>query len=93
MIEPSIYYGFGVAVLSIFITGFYTPLQPFKDWLLDKLPNNSLFNSFIIVMNCSKCFSLILSLLLFWDILAACLISLTAYFINHLIDRVEAWYQ
>jgi hypothetical protein len=32
-------------------------------------------------------------LLLFWDIIAACLISLTAYFISHFIDRVEAWYK
>lgn len=93
MVEPTIYYGISVAVLSIFITGFYTPLQPYKDWLLDKLPNYRLFNSFLIVMNCSKCFSFIFSLIVFWDILAACLISLTAYFLNHLIDRVEAWYK
>jgi hypothetical protein len=93
MIEPTIYYGFGVAVLSVFITGFYTPLQPFKDWLLDKLPDNYLGRTCRTVFNCPKCFSFIFSLILFWDILAACLISLTAYFINHFIDRVESWYE
>ena len=93
MVEPTIYYGFGVAVLSIFITGFYTPLQPFKDRLLDKLPDNYFGQSCRTVFNCSKCFSFLFSLLLFWDVLAAALISLTAYFLNHLIDRVEAWYE
>jgi hypothetical protein len=93
MIEPSIYYGFGVAVLSIFITGFYTPLQPFKDSLLDRLPDNYIGTSCRTAFNCAKCMSFIFSLILFWDVLASCLISLTAYFINHLIDRVEAWYQ
>jgi len=93
MIEPTIYYGFGVAVLSIFISGFYTPLQPFKDRLLDKLPDNYFGDSFRTAFNCAKCTSFVFSLILFWDILAAALISLTAYFINHLIDRVEAWYE
>lgn len=93
MVDVTIYYGFGVAVLSIFITGFYTPLQPFKDRLLDKLPDNYFGQSCRTVFNCSKCLSFIFSLCLFWDILAAVLISLTAYFLNHLIDRVEAWYK
>lgn len=93
MVEPTIYYGFGVAVLSIFVTSFYTPLQPYKDWLLNKLPDNSFGSICRTVFNCPKCLSFIFSLFLFWDVIAAALISLTAYFINHIIDRVEAWYE
>lgn len=93
MIEVTIYNILGIAVGSIFFTNFYTPIQDTKNWLLEKLPNNRLGSSCRTIVNCPKCFSLILSLCLFWDILAAVLTSLTAYFINHLIDRVEAWYE
>lgn len=93
MIEITIYNMLSVAVGSIFITSFYTPIQNTKNRLLDKMPDNYLQQQVLIVLNCSKCLSFIFSLIVFWSIQAAVLTSILAYFINHLIDRVEEWYQ
>ena len=93
MIEITIYNILSVAVGSIFITSFYTPIQNTKNRLLDKLPDNYLGQSCQTLLSCPKCFSFIFSLLVFWSIQAAVLTSILAYFINHVIDRVEEWYQ
>ena len=93
MIEVTIYHMLGVAVGSIFITSFYQPIQGIKNRLLDRLPDNYLGQSMLLILSCSKCLSFILSLIVFWSLVAAVLTSMLAYFINHLIDRVEAWYE
>jgi len=93
MIEITIYHMLGVAVGSIFITSFYHPIQGIKNRLLDRLPDNSIGRSISTIFTCPKCLSFIVSLLVFWSLLAALLTSMLAYFINHLIDRVEAWYE
>ena len=93
MIELSIYNFLSVSIGSIFFTGFYTPIQATKDALLERLPDSYLQRQVLIVLNCSKCLSLIVSAILFLDIRVALVCSLFTYFINHLIDRVEAWYQ
>lgn len=93
MIEVTIYNILGIAVGSIFITSFYTPIQGIKNRLLDKLPDNTLGRSCQTILSCPKCLGFIFSLFMFWDVIAAVLTSMLAYFINHLIDRVEEWYQ
>lgn len=93
MIEITIYHMLGVAVGSIFITSFYRPIQGIKNRLLDKLPDNTVGQSIHIFFTCPKCLSFILSLLVFWSLLAAFLTSMLAYFINHLVDRIESWYE
>ena len=93
MIDVTIYHILGIAVGSIFITSFYTPIQGIKNRLLDKLPDNSWGTSCQTIFSCPRCLGFILSLFIFWDILAAVLTSIVAYFINHLIDRVESWYE
>jgi hypothetical protein len=93
MIPITIYNILGIAVGSIFITSFYTPIQGIKNRLLDKLPDSTIGRSCQTILSCPKCLGFIFSLFMFWDILAAVLTSLLAYFINHLIDRVEAWYE
>lgn len=93
MIEVTIYNLIGVTLGSIFFTTFYTPIQSTKNRLLDKLPDNLLGNSCHTILTCPKCCSFIISIILFWDIIAAFLCSMAAYFINHFIDRVEEWYK
>ena len=90
MIPITIYNILGIAVGSIFITSFYTPIQGIKNRLLDKLPDSTIGRSCQTILSCPKCLGFIFSLFMFWDIVAAVLTSLLAYFINHLIDRVEA---
>ena len=93
MIEVTIYNMIGVVLGSIFFTHFYTPIQPIKNRLLDKLPDTWLGNSCHTIFTCPKCLSFIISIIIFWDLIAAFLCSIVAYFINHLIDRVEQWYE
>ena len=93
MIPITIYNILGIAVGSIFITSFYTPIQGIKNRLLDKLPDSTIGRSCQTILSCPKCLGFIFSLFMFWDVIAAVLTSMLAYFINHLIDRVEEWYQ
>ena len=93
MIDVTIYHIICVAIGSVFIASFYQPIQPLKSWLLGKLPENKLGQSFHTALNCPKCVGFNASLIVFIDLPAALLTSVVAYFLSHLIDRVEAWYE
>jgi hypothetical protein len=94
MIDINIINIVGVACLGLFIAHFYQPIQKVKEWfinLLSFLP--FLHRSLDIALNCSKCSSFILALVLFWDLPAAAFASVIGYVLNHIVDRIEHWYE
>ena len=93
MIEVTIYNMISVAIGSVFVTSFYQPIQPLKNWLLDKLPDNKIGRSFLYALSCPKCLGFNFSLIVFVDLQAAFLTCLMAYGLSHVIDRIEAWYE
>ena len=93
MIEITIYNIITIAIGAVFIASFYQPIQPIKNRLLSKLPDNTIGRSLITALNCSKCTGFLLSLIVFLDLQAALLTCIVAYVLSHAIDRIEAWYE
>tara|TARA_R110000803_G_scaffold33722_4_gene73781 strand:+ start:3310 stop:3582 length:273 start_codon:yes stop_codon:yes gene_type:complete len=85
----------GISILSLMFTRTFEPLKKAKGWLLDRF----VFLPFIhdhlsTVLYCAKCFSFWAYLIISQgDIINAALCSFIAYLLNHLIDRVESWYE
>lgn len=93
MIEVTIYNIITVAIGSVFIASFYQPIQPLKNRLLSKLPDNTIGRSLTVAFNCPKCTGFNVSLIVFFDLQAALLTCIVAYVLSHVIDRIEAWYE
>ena len=93
MIEVTIYNIITVAIGSVFLASFYEPIQPIKNRLLSKLPDNTIGRSLTSALNCPKCTGFNASLIVFIDLQAALLTCIAAYLLSHLIDRVQAWYE
>ena len=94
MIEITIYNIVGLAVLGNLIAHWFEPIQGVKVKLIDLFRfNATIHNSLDLALNCGKCLSLWLGIAIFQDIFIAALCSLVGFVINHLIDRIEAWYE
>jgi len=78
----------GLAIIAVLITSWYSPIQPAKNYILQKINVGWLTTIF----TCPKCFGLILGVIVTLSIYTGVIISLTAYIIKHLIDRIESWY-
>lgn len=91
MISISVINILGVAVLAVMLAHWYTPIQRVKRWIISKVFRDG----YIIdtVFNCSKCSGFLLGIVFFLDLPTAALTSILAYFMNHLIDRVESYYE
>lgn len=94
MIEISIYNIIGLAILGNFVAHWFEPIQGAKVKLIDLFKfNATIHNSLDLALNCGKCMSFWLGLLLFQNIFIAALCSLVGFLISHLIDRIESWYE
>ena len=94
MIAITIFNIIGVALLGVFIARFFEPLQKPKQKFISIFSFSMIiYNALDKLLNCSKCTSFWLSLFFFRSLLAAVTVSFLAYLINHLIDRVEEYYE
>ena len=91
MIEVNLFNIIGIGYLANMIAYDFTPIQPAKRYLISKLP----FISSLVdkVLNCSKCIGFWFGLGFFQNIFHAAVAGLTAFLINHLLDRIKLWYQ
>lgn len=83
-----------MAIIGNLVAHWFEPIQKPKRWLIGKLS----FSTHIVTLadklfNCSKCFTLWFSMIVFKDVFAAVTASFLAYIFNHIIDRIEQWYQ
>lgn len=94
MISITVYNILGLAVLANLVTHWFQPIQSAK-WRVIRFFKFSATTQYLIRkgLTCSKCLSLWSALILFQDVFVAALCSLVGYLINHLIDRIEAWYE
>jgi len=93
MIEH-IYLIVSLSVIGDMIAVRFEPIQTAKNKFISVFA----FSSFIFkildkVLNCSRCMSFWLSLIVTKDILAAALAGLLGFLINHLHDRINSWYE
>lgn len=92
MIEITFINIIGTAIMANLIAHWFLPIQGVKGKLSEFFVYTRL--PFLAeILNCSKCASLWLGFIFFFDPFAAALTSLVGYLINHLIDRVEEWYK
>lgn len=77
----------GFAILVVMFASWFGPIQALKEHLkLEEI-------RFAWILSCPKCLGFWSALIYFQDIFTAGVVSLLAYFISHLIDQIEAWYQ
>ena len=85
----------GLALSSVWITGWFTPFNKPREWFTDKwirlcikLKLHSLA-SLAVVLSCSKCFSFWFVLIYKQDFFLALIVSAVAYLITFGIEQVE----
>lgn len=84
----------GISVIGNMIAYWFLPIQEAKRrfiGLFSRLP--FIFSFFDKVLNCSKCMSFWVYLVVFQDVIGAALCSFVGYIINYIIDRIQVWYE
>lgn len=83
----------GIGYFANMIAYDFTPIQPAKQKLVEFLTHLPFISIFGKLLECSKCLAFWLGLFIYVDILYAALAGLVGFLINHLIDRVNYWYE
>jgi hypothetical protein len=82
------------ALLSVFLTGYYTPLVPIQKYIIDKIVrfivkyNLLWLQSLVTILTCAKCLAFTLCLILTLNLYSAIISSILALFIKYLIEYV-----
>lgn len=90
MIEISLLNILGVAIIGNMVAHWFQPIQGVKNKLVDWLGGASPIST---LLTCSKCCSFWLGFLMFFSLPIAAVTSLLGFLINHLIDRIDFWYE
>lgn len=84
----------GTAVLGNMLAYWYEPIQQPKRWVIRSLSFFPWLSAQIDrALNCSKCTSFILGLVIFMDVLTAALVAFIGYVVNWVIDSIQSWYE
>lgn len=83
-----------ISLVSIFLTGFYTPLNPVREWITEKwisfFVKRRLYRTAetIVVLSCGKCMSFIIALIYTQNIIYVIITSILTLIINYIITYV-----
>lgn len=95
MDQPTLQTLISISLISVFVTGYYTPLNPIREWVTDKWVNffvrKQLYRTaeVAIVFNCAKCMAFIATLLYTWNFIYAIIASIFALLLNFIISYVS----
>ena len=84
-----------ISLISVFVTGYYTPLNPIREWVTDKWVNffvrNRLYKvaEVAIVFNCAKCMAFLATLIYTWNFIYAIIASIFALLIKYITTYVS----
>ena len=84
-----------ISLVSVFVTGYYRPLNPIREWITDKwvsfFVRKQMFRTaeIAIVFNCSKCMAFIATLLYMQNFIYGIISSILALLINYIIKYVS----
>ena len=84
-----------LALFSVWITGWYTPLNKYREYVIDKYIRLCMrFNvpslmDLIVILTCSKCFGFIFTLIYTQSFVLALSVSFTAFLINFVINQIN----
>ena len=84
----------GIAVIGNMAAYWFLPIQSAKSKLIDLFRFIPFFHKAIDkALNCSKCMSFWVYLIIYQDVVGAALCSFVGYLINFSIDKINAWYE
>ena len=84
-----------ISLISVFVTGYYTPLNPIREWITDKWVNffvrRQLYRTaeVAIVFNCAKCMAFVATLLYMQNFIYAIIASIFALLIKYITTYVS----
>ena len=84
-----------ISLISVFLTGYYRPLNPIREWITDKwvsfFVRKQMFRTaeVAIVFNCSKCMAFLATLIYMQNFIYAIISSILALLINYIIKYVS----
>lgn len=83
-----------IALISIFATGYYTPLNPAREWIVDKYISfcvrRGLYKTaeLSLLITCAKCLAFTVTLIYTWNFVQAIVASILALLIKYIIEYV-----
>ena len=83
-----------ISLISVFLTGYYRPINPIREWVTTKWINFFISRQMYrtaevaIVFNCAKCMAFVATLLYTWNFIYAIIASIFALLINKLVTDV-----
>ncbi len=84
-----------ISLISVFLTGYYRPLNPIREWITDKwvsfFVRREMYRTaeVAIVFNCAKCMAFIATLIYMQNFIYAIISSILALLINYIISYVS----
>jgi hypothetical protein len=84
-----------ISLISVFLTGYYRPIDPIREWITEKWINffvrKQMYKTaeVAIVFNCAKCMAFVATLIYMQHFIYAIISSILALLIKHLIDNVS----
>jgi len=90
----SIFNLIGIAVIGNMIAYWFLPIQAAKRRFIELFIRFGFFHSVLDkALNCSKCMSFWVYLIVCQDVIGAALCSFVGYVINFTIDKIQSWYE
>jgi len=84
----------GIAVIGNMAAYWFQPIQSAKRRFIDLFTRLTFFHKAIDkALNCSKCMSFWVYLIICQDVIGAALCSFVGYLINFSIDKIQSWYE
>ncbi len=83
-----------ISLISVFLTGYYKPLDPIREWITSKwigfFVRREMYRTaeVAIVFNCAKCMAFIATLIYVQNFIYAIISSIFALLINYIISYV-----
>ena len=83
-----------ISLISVFVTGYYRPLDPIREWITNKwvsfFVRREMYRTaeVAIVFNCAKCMAFIATLIYMQNLIYAIISSILALLINYIIRYV-----
>ena len=94
MTQQILYTLLSISLVSVFLTGFYRPLDPIREWITSKwisfFISKQMYRTaeVAILWNCAKCLTFTITLFYTWNFIYAVAASIFTLILNYIIRYV-----
>ena len=84
-----------ISLVSLFLTGYYTPINPAREWLTEKwvsfFVRRKMYKTaeVALVFNCGKCMAFVVTLLYTWNLIYAIIASIFTLLLKYITTYVS----